>query len=179
MNRHPLNSLTAELVNGDAQHGSGLGDALLRHGRVHPCGTDRVHRNPARGDFERQRLREADDPVLGGAIGRVSGNTKPSQHRRKIDDPAALPALHMSEALLGAQIRARQVRVQDRMPARIVRIGHGGLAGDPGIVHKNIEAPVPLHRLLNRGTDHGRVRHIHPDGQHVMAGGSSRILAGL
>ena len=70
----------AELLEADARRRGATLHSLRRHLGVDPAGKHRVDGNPAAGELQRKRAREADHRMLRRAVSRIARYTKSSEH---------------------------------------------------------------------------------------------------
>jgi len=94
------------------------------------------------------RLRIDPNRALGSAVsGMAAGAADKAHDRADVDDRAAAGFRHLLGSELGAEDDAGLVHRDDPVPAvESIRIANRA-AGNPGIVHQNVESPVGLHRL--------------------------------
>src|SRR6266481_8616913 len=133
----------------------------VRHRRLNEPWRHRIHRNVPRSDLDRNRLRQPDQSSLRRHIIRLPCVPHLRHHRRKIDDPSRPRPHHRGQRLLNAQMRARQVRPQHRLPILHLHPDRQAVARDRRVVHQNIQPPEFLNHLLESRPHLLRVRHIH------------------
>ena len=96
-------------------------------GRMGP-GAMALTRMCERGELERQRLGQADDPLLGDVVGEVSRVAWPAAGRdpvAEVDDAPAAGGAHVGDGRAGAQKRGAQIDVDHRVPRRLVGRSNG------------------------------------------------------
>ena len=97
--------------------------------RLGEAGADRVDGDAGRRELDRQRARQADDAVLGGAVGRDVGIALQAGGRGDEDDPPRRrPPLRVTsrQRRLHGQERAGQVDVEHALPVRQVESSRAG-----------------------------------------------------
>jgi hypothetical protein len=104
------------LLLGDAACFCLLRNLLLHQRRHHIAGAHCIDGDAVFGNFERCRLGEAGNAVLGGDIGRLEGRRDQRMGRGDIDDAAPALRLHMRNGEARGVEGARQVDGDDRIP---------------------------------------------------------------
>src|SRR3989454_8435372 len=115
-----------------------------QHAGVRGAWCDGIHANSRLGDFERHRLGDAFDGVLGADVDRGESCTLVPVGRGDIDDAAAPLGLHGAYFMLHAQDHAQNVGLERRGKAfrGLVRDRADRTFGG-GVVHGDIEMPKP------------------------------------
>ena len=117
---------------------------VLRHGLIH-IGIRRTRRHAVHGDallgrFLGQRIGKADHGSLGGGVVALPHNA-PYGRRADIDDPAVALIPHVVNDLMAPEEGPVQIRVDDLHPLVDRHLVEHRIAGDPGIVDQNVDAP--------------------------------------
>src|ERR1700719_1439270 len=113
-----------------------------------------IHANSRLGGFERHRLGDAFDGVLGADVDRGPGRALVPIGRGDVDDAAASLGLHGAHFVLHAQYHAEYVGLEGRGKAfrGLVRDRADRTFGG-GIVHRDIETAKACDGLVDHGTD--------------------------
>ena len=132
-------------------------------------GADRVDADAVLAQLQCRDPGQADQAVLGRAIGRGERERRLGRLRGDIDDLATAALRdHGAGTVLGAQERAAQVDPQHRVP-----FGHFNIdqrlhqVADAGVVDQNVEAAEMPDGLRDHGLDLGFLQHIHRQGDAV------------
>jgi len=144
-------------------------------------------RMPCGGVVERGALRQADDAVLGRAVGGSAGTADQPGERRAVDDRAAALRAHVTRLVLHAGPHAAQVdrgdavEVLGRLVRRVARRDH-----DPRVIERHVEAAELPDGALDEGGDLLLVRDLAGDAERLPAadsqlvgGGTQRLLVGV
>jgi hypothetical protein len=126
--------------------------------RVHPRldvpRADRVHADAVRRPLGRRCAREAVHGGLRRAVGRALRRASLGGDRADVHDDALAAREHVPPGGLQAVEDAMQVHADDRVPVLPCEVRERCLAGDPGVVHQQIERPV----LVDDGVEEPRDR---------------------
>src|SRR6201991_1839382 len=125
-----------------------------QHAGVRGAGPDGIYPNPRFGEFERHRLGDAFDGVLGADIDRGIGRAPVPIGRGDIDDAAAALGLHGAHFVLHAQHHAENVGLERRGKTfrGLVRDRADRTFGG-GVVHRDIEAAKARDGFVDHGAD--------------------------
>ena len=145
-------ALGPDLVRLDAALGGGRPRGALRHLRAHPARADGVARHAVRRRVDRDRAREADQRVLGRAVGGLARPRALARGGAHVDDAAPAGADHVGQHEPGELERRVQVDGVRRVPRLGVDLPGRRVVGraDAGVVDEDLHGP----ELAGRG--HGR-----------------------
>jgi hypothetical protein len=154
---HVLVPVRADPLGGRAGH---VGDDEARRHRV---GRDAV---PAQ--LDREGLREALQPGLGGG---VVGLPAVAQRRgaRQVHDPAPAGLDHVRLDGAGDQERAAQVHRHDGVPVGVAHLEQQVVAGDAGVVHQHGRRAERVGDLRDGGLHRVGVADVRADGEAAPA----------
>ena len=125
-----------------------------QHAGVRGPGRDGIHPNFRIGNFERYRLGDSFDGVLGADVDRGARRGLVPIGRRDIDDAAASLGLHSAHFVLHAKDHAENIRVERRGKAFRGLIGdRAALALGRGVVHRDIETAKQCDGLVDQCAD--------------------------
>ena len=129
--------------------------------------------------LDRERLHQADERHLGGAVVRLAEVAVQARRRCRHDDAAVVLRSHRLPDRLGAVHRAHQVDVDDEPEVVELHLGEALVAQDAGVVDEDVD-PAPLgqrrvdHRLHGAEVgDRGAV------GDRLAAGGADLLGDGV
>ena len=130
--------------------GNDVGDGIFEQRRVGEARTDRVHGHRMAREFDAERAHQADDAMLGRAIGRDIGIAFQSGRRRNEDDAAALllRRLRVTSAMRGlhGEKRAGEIDVDHALPMREIDLAERRAVGSARIGNDDIDRAVGLAR---------------------------------
>ena len=139
--------------------GAGLVCQLgLKERCPHVGRADGVDRDTVPADLQRDRLREADEAVLGRDVGRLVGAGDQPVYRGHVDDPAPGAPLHSGYDGLGELERGNEHDLDQPRPLVVGEVLDRGDMLEPGVVDEDVDMTVDLHgppsqrrRLLHAG----------------------------
>src|SRR3990172_1056477 len=129
---------------------AGLGGHRGGHVRLDEPGGHRVDQDAPAAELARRRLRQADEPGLGGRVIRLAGVPHGPGRGRDVDDPAALLAHHDLRHRPRREERAAEVHVEYPVPVLVLHPDEQRVAGDSGVVHEDVDAAEALLRLIHQ-----------------------------
>ena len=104
-----------------------------------------------------QRLAEAHDRVLGGAVRRAAGEAELARRRCDVDKVAAPAAREALERELRAEDHAVQVDVDHPLGAGVRLVDERADGHDAGVVDQDVERPEPVLDLVEKRAEAGAV----------------------
>ena len=129
---------TAERRVAEDEAGLLLGEHVGELGRD-VAGRDRVHADAAGAELARQRLRQADDPGLGGGVVRLARVPVDADDAREVHDRAGAAAKHLPRDGAAGVEGAAQVRVDDLLPVLVAHARDQRVARDAGVVDEDVD----------------------------------------
>ena len=112
-------------------------------------GRDGVDADPARPELLRERPGQADQPGLGGAVGRRLGDAHLAEPRRDVDDRAAAALDHRRQRRAAGVERRRQVGPDDRVPFGRLDLEERPDLRQAGVVDEAVDPPEALDDALD------------------------------
>ena len=97
--------------------------------------------------------------MLGRAVRRVARHAESPEHRRHVDDPAAVG--HQRRRLTRHQERAPDIRVENAAPARGLGLVNRLAAAGARVVHEHVDAIADTPQLRESGFDRAFIGHVH------------------
>src|SRR5258708_2617102 len=136
-----------------------------RHGRLDETGSHGVDRDVARSDFDGDGFGDADEAGFRGDVVVLPSVAAFGDDGRDVDDAAGAGFHHRRQHLLDADVRARKIGSDDRVP--IVRLhAHGQtVAGDGGVVDEDIDFAEFFEDGFKAGLDLIDIGDVHLDGE--------------
>ena len=137
------------------------------HRRVNEAGSDGVHGDVARSDFDGDSAGEADQAGFRRDVVRLAGVAGLRDDRSEIDDAAGALLEHRAEGLLDAEMRAGEVGAQHGVPVFEFHAQGERVARDGGVVHQNVELAEFREHLLEAGFHLRGIGYVHGNGQRA------------
>lgn len=109
---------------------------------------DRVGQDSMRCPFERERLRQPDDPHLRCRVVCLAAVTVKTRRRRYVDDATVALADHERPRMLGYPEWSAQIDIDDFRPVCGTQPWHVRIAQNPGVVDDDIDTAERLQREL-------------------------------
>src|SRR6478735_2387560 len=145
------------------------GRGRVGHGGGDEARSDGIHRDAERAEFQRQRRGDALDAGLGRRVVHL-----PAVAQRGPAGQAYYPAVlgldHGRAGRLAAQEQAGQVGRDDSVPVLLGHLEQKVVAGDTGVVDKDVESPERVEGAGHHQLDRFGVRDVRPDGDRPAAG---------
>ena len=107
----------------------------------------------ARGELQRQRLRERDQPALGRRVVGLAGVARDPADRDDVDDPAPALVEHPADQGLRHAEGALEVDVEDVVPVLFLHEGKEGVLDDAGVVDEDVGAAEVRGDAVGQGLD--------------------------
>src|SRR5215813_10452439 len=162
----------------------------LRHEEIHRAllhlleelGADdgrghRVDENAARARLLGERLGQADHSGLGRRVGHEGRIAFLAGDGGDVDDAPAPLLQHHADGRSAAVEDAREIHVDDPAPVLVGQLPNGkGAAGDPRVVHEDVEATEGRVHLTYRRLHLARHRHIGGEGERGGTDALGRLL---
>src|SRR3546814_17727368 len=123
-----------------------IGYLLFHERRPHIAGADAVGGDARRREFERDRLGEAGQPVLGGHIGALERRGGHRMRRGGRDDPAPFAPFHARHDRADGVEGRRQVDGDDLVPFLARKILYRRAKLDPSIVDEDFANTAAIER---------------------------------
>src|SRR6266481_4895567 len=122
--------------------------------RVDQARGDRVHRDVEARHLARQRLRERDQPALGGGVARCPLVPEEGGGRDQIHDAPTARGYHGAEGGARAEVGALEVGLDDAVPGLLGDHHEGRVVGDGGVVDEDIGRAAERHTQLGEEARH-------------------------
>ena len=118
--------------------------------------------------LDRDLLGEQDEPGLGGAVRGVALGADEPEHRRGVDDAAALAREHVGERGAARAEDRREVRGDREVPVVVGAVDQAARHLHRGVVVEDVDAPVAVHGRGDHRVDVGPLRDVGVHG-HALA----------
>ncbi len=137
---------------------------------VDRAGSEGVHADAKRGEFDRQLFGQSVQAGLAGAVGDEVFDAELCALRGYVDDaPGGLRLAHPTGGGEGAEKRALQVGIEDGVPLLLRRIEEARPACQPGVVDQHMELIEMLPRLGKHALDLFYLSEIGADHERASA----------
>ena len=113
-------------------------------------GANHIGSNVVLRQFQRQHLRECDQPALAGGIVCLTEVSRLTNKGSDVDDSAEVPLDHERQRGAGAIKGTVEIGINDLSPVAVRHLANALIARDSSVVHKNVDLLVNAKYFLDQ-----------------------------